>query len=543
MSKPIGNISLSLPSLWLWGGMQESQLLPKGRRAADWVSVLGGLFALASSACQSADIQQQGYDSSQFQFIDSPNQRKLSPDTYFGHEYLYLNSRRGLGQNKTRPKHLTGLAMSGGGIRSAAFQLGILTGLNASDGMHEKWLSKIDYIASVSGGSWANGEYWSTPLSDDKFLSCLDGYAKTAMPTEGCPSPYGALRNRQEVSPLPIDNNHELKKRKSLWEKDIIDAHLGSCNIDFDAEPRKDYNPTNTLACRDASSHRPYPIFASTHSSREERASVNNHVFESTPDYQGTISEAPEYRGFFIKSGSRKFLWENRDWKRWIPGGENDHPGEVLSLMLAHSSGVIGSEKPFLLQYNFHAHYKGEKDRGKPIKGLREIYKLTDGGKSDNLGVIPLIERNVDTIIVSQMGKEGQDFEDIKLAALQAKKLFGCTFRADWPRNTTNVVEPTPYQCPNGNGAQQIGKLILVRPTIQNVGDFLNYLRVNNPALSARLDEIDANEKPADRFPETPTFRRIYDESLIRAYFLLGKYLAETSVSPVLNSLDIGSTH
>jgi predicted acylesterase/phospholipase RssA len=49
--------------------------------------------------------------------------------------------------------------MSGGGIRSAAFQLGILTGLNASDGMHEKWLSKIDYIASVSGGSWANGEY------------------------------------------------------------------------------------------------------------------------------------------------------------------------------------------------------------------------------------------------------------------------------------------------------------------------------------------------------------------------------------------------
>ncbi|MBV8607514.1 MAG: patatin-like phospholipase family protein, partial [Singulisphaera sp.] len=48
--------------------------------------------------------------------------------------------------------HLTGLAFSGGGIRSGTFAVGFLQGL-ASLGL----LQRIDYLSTVSGGGYAAG--------------------------------------------------------------------------------------------------------------------------------------------------------------------------------------------------------------------------------------------------------------------------------------------------------------------------------------------------------------------------------------------------
>lgn len=45
--------------------------------------------------------------------------------------------------------HLVGLAFSGGGIRSATFNLGLLQGLT-----QRGWLSRIDYLSTVSGGGY-----------------------------------------------------------------------------------------------------------------------------------------------------------------------------------------------------------------------------------------------------------------------------------------------------------------------------------------------------------------------------------------------------
>jgi predicted acylesterase/phospholipase RssA len=44
---------------------------------------------------------------------------------------------------------LFGLALSGGGIRSATFNLGMLQGL-----AHFKLLSHVDYLSTVSGGGY-----------------------------------------------------------------------------------------------------------------------------------------------------------------------------------------------------------------------------------------------------------------------------------------------------------------------------------------------------------------------------------------------------
>ena len=57
---------------------------------------------------------------------------------------------------------LVGLALSGGGIRSASFNLGILQGLESRNAL---WL--FDYLSTVSGGGFI-GAWWSAWLSREK---------------------------------------------------------------------------------------------------------------------------------------------------------------------------------------------------------------------------------------------------------------------------------------------------------------------------------------------------------------------------------------
>lgn len=65
-------------------------------------------------------------------------------------ELDYIRRRRQTGQSDTEvPPGLSGLALSGGGIRSATFSLGILQAL-AAHGI----LSRIDYLSTVSGGGY-----------------------------------------------------------------------------------------------------------------------------------------------------------------------------------------------------------------------------------------------------------------------------------------------------------------------------------------------------------------------------------------------------
>ncbi len=80
-------------------------------------------------------------------------------------EFAYISRRRESMANGTArasaagphaadaaPEHLSGLAFSGGGIRSATFHLGILEALQQMDK-----LKRIDYLSTVSGGSYIAG--------------------------------------------------------------------------------------------------------------------------------------------------------------------------------------------------------------------------------------------------------------------------------------------------------------------------------------------------------------------------------------------------
>lgn len=63
------------------------------------------------------------------------------------------------------PRNLVGLALSGGGIRSATFSLGILQGLHKL-----KVLRIFDYMSTVSGGGYLGG-WWSAWLSRERTTS------------------------------------------------------------------------------------------------------------------------------------------------------------------------------------------------------------------------------------------------------------------------------------------------------------------------------------------------------------------------------------
>lgn len=67
-------------------------------------------------------------------------------------ELEYIRRRRGLPEQEASGSdelRLTGLALSGGGIRSASFSLGVMQAL-----AHNGWLKNFDYLSTVSGGGY-----------------------------------------------------------------------------------------------------------------------------------------------------------------------------------------------------------------------------------------------------------------------------------------------------------------------------------------------------------------------------------------------------
>ena len=206
---------------------------------------------------------------------------------------------------------------------------------------------------------------------------------------------------------------------------------------------------------------------------------------------------------------------------------------------MAHSSGVVGAA--ILLQYNFDLRYREEH-----IDAIREIYKLTDGGKVDNVGLIPLVERGSDLIIISYMGKDTdplQDpFEDLKLAQAQVRKLFkGCDVSVpEMESREKEFILASTYEC-KGEKRKKKGDIIHIKPSSRNIEEFIRVLEADKDrnGLSKYADILQYLEAEKaskdiaaiDRFPQTATMIMKYDEKLIRAYYLLGEYVARKHVN------------
>src|SRR5262245_54977863 len=61
-----------------------------------------------------------------------------------------IAEQRAVREDNTEPERYVGLALSGGGVRSASFAIGVLQALH-----NEGRLGQIDYLSTVSGGGYA----------------------------------------------------------------------------------------------------------------------------------------------------------------------------------------------------------------------------------------------------------------------------------------------------------------------------------------------------------------------------------------------------
>lgn len=119
-------------------------------------------------------------------------------------EYAFIRHRRGETapnpQDKPRPDHLTGVALSGGGIRSASFCLGVLQAL-----AYRGWLKKVDYLSTVSGGgyigaslTWLLHRSWQDPESAQGRITFgvdNDNFPYGTYPVAGSATRPGAFKS------------------------------------------------------------------------------------------------------------------------------------------------------------------------------------------------------------------------------------------------------------------------------------------------------------------------------------------------------------
>lgn len=113
---------------------------------------------------------------------------------------------------------LQGICLSGGGIRSATFNLGILQGLAELGILH-----KFDYLSSVSGGgyihewlaAWIKREEKNSEL--DKKNSVVDE-CETDLPEDGAPAARAGLRRVQNrLKPLPSSGKLPFQPAPIRW--------------------------------------------------------------------------------------------------------------------------------------------------------------------------------------------------------------------------------------------------------------------------------------------------------------------------------------
>ncbi len=125
----------------------------------------------------------------QFVYIEGSNSEKDNTEQFEKlqkHENVWLNERRKNVECKFKDSEYSALALSGGGIRSASFALGVLQYLARYD-----HLKKFDYLSTVSGGGYIGTSLsWllHQPISKKKkaFNTGPDGF------------PYGAYRRGKE---------------------------------------------------------------------------------------------------------------------------------------------------------------------------------------------------------------------------------------------------------------------------------------------------------------------------------------------------------
>lgn len=329
---------------------------------------------------------------------------------------------------------LWGIALSGGGMRSAAFNIGILSGLHQINKLKD-----IDIMSSVSGGSYAMSWYYLQKYytgkedselfenlnsniyqghllehgrigthSDQAFLEYPEMTTKTLSNVLAIPfhwfanglfdwnlnlSPYrkyyqNALEREFHVTPTS-SNGETMNSKSSLG---VLVGVKKDKRVEF--ENVREYLKENDL-----------PSFVINTTAKiddddlEYRSGkFSNTIFEFTPFSYGSDSFGYQYDNFpmdvhtAVATSGAAFDSSRMpgEWA-WLSNVLNLNLGYWIRNPNVKQSKVV---KHNLLPFPFYLFYRGKND----LRGT-SIY-LTDGGHSDNLGAFSLIRRMCKNILI-----------------------------------------------------------------------------------------------------------------------------------------------
>ncbi len=319
-----------------------------------------------------------------------------------------------------RPQGTIGLALSGGGIRSNAFQLGVLSGLQRTGNM-----DRIDYISAVSGGSWAAAAY--------KTGWC-EGGKKCANDGDFFREIDAAVQSGRTDFPLLLADYSGIlaEVKKSAWFFDLFDMNRGFTV----REAWRDMLITNFLRGKDLplqdleaeNSSRPVTIFNLTHDGVANAS--HSFPFEMTSRFVGTVADCGNSEEACANALARRLrhaddaavFWELQETP---DNGYKASPPIYLSHAMAMSSGVLPRSTGYL-RWSLAFPRSLAEDADADVWRYRNVYDLTDGGHSENLGAFALIERGADLIIMSDSDFDPEyGFGDFRVLQSQAASHLG----------------------------------------------------------------------------------------------------------------------
>jgi hypothetical protein len=456
--------------------------------------------------------------------VNTPNIRMKNPEKYFSAERKAIQERRELAGIKKPDHDELGLALSGGGIRSNAFQLGLMSGLNQIGK-----LKNVDYISAVSGGSWAAGAYKSTKKDDDGFFNDLNSVATR-----------DDLQNN-DLQMHPLFNSYETALKEGLAEKkDFLDVHVGYTVHEAWRKMLK----VNVLDGHDPlledlngekfAKKRPYVIFNATHDGKislfgsSEDNMIRNFPFELTADYVGTLVDCgnSDYCSYFNKNEFKGVFTPTAH--MYIP-----------PLFLSHAMAISGAVAP---QKILGANLKlldwriDIPDIDKNQELHRGEVVLTDGGHAENLGAFALIERSVPLIVISDAAYDPHNtFGDLNALQHHAEHLLGVGIKK-MGEGTDSIIRYVYFS--KAKPDKVIGNILYLKASACNTDKFYDYLleNVQTYNLKAYLDTTIKVTKLG--FPSDKTFATAYDFRLIFSYYMLGRYYAAKILGPELDKLN-----
>ena len=441
------------------------------------------------------------------------------------------------------------LAMSGGGIRSAAFNIGVLQGLNSTD---PSIVDSIDIISSVSGGSYANS--WllaQRMLGNESFDSLLDENSESIKYLEDNAENFINKWTSSMSTILTYIFQPILALAgliPGVTQVDIagIGYYVEINNLFFKSKDRTSLQkiPFEDVAGFLSNETHPFPIFNGTFQERKEScdnfsmggySDLDRRVFEMTPLRMGT--ESVGFSDFFV--GNRD---NDLTGVVMVSGAALDRASESTCSLMRLIGFQTGAGYKDLITSSTVLPEIRDSNR---VLGASKNVHIVDGGFSDNLGVYPLVKRMCQTIIVIDAEHDpGLKFESYFKLQSYLRDKVGIELQINSIENYNGIVSNTgdfladnfSYPVSTGsikhvefpNGLKVFSDVLYVKLSMQK-------WEMNNYPLEVKKyfenqDIVGCNGKGLRQrcqFPQQSTSHQSFSPEEFRAYRILGKQIIE----------------